>query len=316
MTLPQKTPPDNGNNIIEFLIQGDLEKLTPDQRADYLIALCKSLGLNPLTRPFEFMRLGGKLVPYAKRDAADQLRKLHGISVQVISQDVADGMLSVHVKARDKTGREDEDVGVVNFPKDVKGELRANLIMKCVTKAKRRVTLSISGLGFLDETEVADIPRDNPHTIKPEEMIDVVPQDHPDRIPESDADLKPLRVVDQRKIYEELIKELQAIYSEDELQEWKQSVPARMAGLSAKWKEYMQSAFAGHIAWVRSCPSWLPELVKAYRSCTSAEEVFEAERSIFYPVQETANTTDCLRASKAREETLARIEKETPPHER
>src|SRR5215475_10765414 len=158
MTLPQKTPPDNGNNIIEFLIQGDLEKLTPDQRADYLIALCKSLGLNPLTRPFEFMRLGGKLVPYAKRDAADQLRKLHRISVQVISQDVADGMLSVHVKARDKTGREDEDVGVVNFPKDVKGELRANAILKCVTKAKRRVTLSISGLGFLDETEVEDIP--------------------------------------------------------------------------------------------------------------------------------------------------------------
>jgi len=31
--------------------------------------------------------------------------------------------------------------------------------MKAVTKAKRRVTLSVSGLGFLDESEVEDIPR-------------------------------------------------------------------------------------------------------------------------------------------------------------
>ena len=39
----------------------------------------------------------------------------------------------------------------------MKGEIAANAILKCVTKAKRRVTLLLSGLGFLDETEVADI---------------------------------------------------------------------------------------------------------------------------------------------------------------
>ena len=38
------------------------------------------------------------------------------------------------------------------------GEIQANLAMKAVTKAKRRVTLSICGLGFMDETEVADVP--------------------------------------------------------------------------------------------------------------------------------------------------------------
>jgi len=37
-------------------------------------------------------------------------------------------------------------------------EDKANAIMKCETKAKRRVTLSICGLGFLDETEVDSIP--------------------------------------------------------------------------------------------------------------------------------------------------------------
>ena len=36
----------------------------------------------------------------------------------------------------------------------MQGEARANAILKCVTKAKRRVTLSLCGLGFLDEEEV------------------------------------------------------------------------------------------------------------------------------------------------------------------
>jgi len=34
----------------------------------------------------------------------------------------------------------------------------ANAIMKAITKAKRRVTLSICGLGMLDETEVESLP--------------------------------------------------------------------------------------------------------------------------------------------------------------
>ena len=90
---------------------------------------------------------------YARRDAADQLRKINGISVEVISQKVDGDMLTVHVRARDKTGRSDEDFGVVSIA-NLKGEARANATLKAITKAKRRVTLSIAGLGFLDETEV------------------------------------------------------------------------------------------------------------------------------------------------------------------
>jgi hypothetical protein len=40
----------------------------------------------------------------------------------------------------------------------LKGEARANAMMTAETKGKRRVTLSICGLGVLDETEVADLP--------------------------------------------------------------------------------------------------------------------------------------------------------------
>ena len=40
----------------------------------------------------------------------------------------------------------------------LKGEALCNAYLKCETKAKRRLTLSICGLGMLDETEVDSIP--------------------------------------------------------------------------------------------------------------------------------------------------------------
>ena len=40
----------------------------------------------------------------------------------------------------------------------LRGEALSNAMMKATTKAKRRVTLSLCGLGMLDETEVESIP--------------------------------------------------------------------------------------------------------------------------------------------------------------
>src|SRR5262249_44022878 len=119
----------------------------------------ESVGLNPLTRPFEYITLNGKLTLYARKDATDQLRKIRNISVRLVSREIEDEVLTVHAAAKDAEGREDEDLGSVPFGQNLRGESRANAILKAVTKAKRRVTLSICGLGFLDETEVDDIPR-------------------------------------------------------------------------------------------------------------------------------------------------------------
>lgn len=152
------TRQESAGAIMEQVIaKGDLAKLTPDQRNDYYAQVCNSMGLNPLTRPFEYLTLNGKMVLYARRDCADQLRKINGISVEIMSRDVTDGLITVHVRAKDKTGRVDEDFGIVSLG-TLKGEAAANAVLKAVTKAKRRVTLSISGLGWLDETEVEDIP--------------------------------------------------------------------------------------------------------------------------------------------------------------
>jgi len=149
----------DGGDIIEAVItKGDLSKLTPIEKTAYYNEVCRSVGLNPFTRPFEYISLSDKLTLYARREATDQLRKLNGISLEVISREVVGDILTVHVRARDKTGRTDEDYGAVSIS-GLRGEALANATLKGITKAKRRVTLSISGLGFLDESEIEGTPQ-------------------------------------------------------------------------------------------------------------------------------------------------------------
>lgn len=148
-----------GQGIMErVLAAGDLKNLTPAERNQYYGVVCQSVGLNPLTRPFEYITLNGKLVLYARRDCADQLRKLNGVSLRVTKQETVGDLFVVTIEAQDKDGRTDTDIGAVAIS-SLRGEALANAMLKACTKAKRRVTLSICGLGFLDETEVADIPR-------------------------------------------------------------------------------------------------------------------------------------------------------------
>jgi len=152
--ITQAATPDE---IIEqVVVSGDLAKLTPAQRVNYYNRVCNSMGLNPLTRPFDYITLNNKLTLYAKRDAADQLRKLHGVSVQIVSRERIEDVFTVTAHATMPDGRSDESIGAVALG-TLKGEALANALMKAETKAKRRVTLSIVGLGWLDETEVETI---------------------------------------------------------------------------------------------------------------------------------------------------------------
>lgn len=141
---------------------GDLSKLTAHERVTYYSHVCNSLGLNPLTRPFEYIALQGRLTLYARKDATDQLRKLHKISIKISSREVLDGVYVVTAQATESpSGRQDESTGAVAIV-GLKGDLLANAFMKAETKAKRRVTLSIVGLGMLDESEIDSIPGAQP----------------------------------------------------------------------------------------------------------------------------------------------------------
>ena len=150
-------PTMNAGALERVLVAGDLSGLSESQRIDYYKAVCESLGLNPLTRPFEYLRLNGKLVLYATRAAADQLRAIHGISILDAQIERQDDLITVTVRGRNRDGREDVEVGVVSVA-GLRGEALANAQMKALTKAKRRLTLSLAGLGWLDETETETIP--------------------------------------------------------------------------------------------------------------------------------------------------------------
>lgn len=151
-----------------LVLHGDLGKMTDKQKVGYYLDLCRSLGLSAHSQPFRILKFQGREVMYATKDCTEQLRKIHEISVVDLIIDLQpDSTYSVTCKVKDKNGKTDMSTGVVSI-ENLKGEALANAKMKAETKAKRRATLSICGLGMMDESEietvegavVVDIPKE------------------------------------------------------------------------------------------------------------------------------------------------------------
>jgi hypothetical protein len=150
---------DPGAIMESVIAKGDLKNLSPQERAMYYKQTCDSMGLNPLTKPFQYITLNNQLQLYATRTAADQLRKINGVTLVSLDRryEPETEMYEVSARMRDKDGREDEDISAV-FVGNLKGDALGNARKKAVTQAKRRCTLSLCGLGWLDETEIDQIP--------------------------------------------------------------------------------------------------------------------------------------------------------------
>ena len=135
------------------VIGGDLSKLTPAERLSYYRAVCASVGLNPLTVPMSYLYLQNRMVLYMKKEATEQLRQLHGVSITKMESSLMDGIYTVTAYGHNKMGRTDAATGAVSL-EGKRGQEKADLCMKAESKAKRRLTLSLCGLGMLDESEV------------------------------------------------------------------------------------------------------------------------------------------------------------------
>ncbi len=144
------------HSIEDVILYGDLSKLTPEQRIQYVGKLCEVTGMNPITKPFEFITLSGKLVCYAGKNCAEQLRNVRQVSLRITAREKIEDVYVVTAEASMKDGRIDSATGAVSVS-GLKGEALANAMMKAETKAKRRATLSICSLGMLDETEVESV---------------------------------------------------------------------------------------------------------------------------------------------------------------
>ena len=141
----------------KIIVQGDLSKLSTEQRITYYRTMCDATGLDYRTRPFAFLQLSGKLVLYALREATEQLRRLNHVSLTILGRELIGDVYVVTAQATLPGGRTDASTGAVAIT-NLRGEGLANAYMKAETKAKRRVTLSICGLGMLSESEAEDIP--------------------------------------------------------------------------------------------------------------------------------------------------------------
>lgn len=161
------------------LMMGDLAPLSEAERIAYYHGLCRSMRLNPFTKPFEYIVLDNKLTLYALKNCTDQLRNRDRISTEITSREVIDGIYVVTARAFDGSGRQEESTGAVSLVKEggqwktgrndkryfesdgtfapLRPDDRANAYMKAETKAKRRATLSMSGLSMLDESELDTI---------------------------------------------------------------------------------------------------------------------------------------------------------------
>lgn len=176
--------------IEQVLVSGDLRGLTTEQRVSYYNRVCESLGLNPWTKPFEYLVLNGKMILYALRSCTEQLRSLHKVSVVIAARERHEDLYVVTARATTPDGRTDESIGAVPL-KGLTGEALANALMKAETKAKRRVTLAICGLGLLDESEAESIPGAQPApALPPPRAVPALPEARPspapDQAPEAD----------------------------------------------------------------------------------------------------------------------------------
>jgi hypothetical protein len=158
--------------------KSDPRAMTADERAGYVSTLCKALHLNPLTRPAQFINLSGREVLYLTRTATDQLAAMHNLNRKTIDGprvvDVCGtkvGLCTVEVSL--PNGRSETATATLPAADFV------NLYMKLETKAKRRGTLSILGLGVLGEDEIETIPDAKRSTLN--DAPATTAQEHPQR---------------------------------------------------------------------------------------------------------------------------------------
>lgn len=183
--------------VASLVLKGDLKGLTPSQKVEYYNYRCAQAGLDPAAKPFDLLVLNGKEILYANASATQQLTANRGLSHEITGRDLTDGIYCVFCRVKDLDGRSTENMGATPV-EGLKGEAKANAMLKATTKAIRRSVLAHCGLGLMDETEVETI-----HGAMKSQMPTTE-----DRMPEEDFQRYMDAIMDAKTIGE-----LQAVYT-------------------------------------------------------------------------------------------------------
>ena len=147
----------------QLVTAGDLSGLSPQQRVQYYMMRCQAAGLDPRTKPFDYLELWDKkkgaykLVLYATKGATEQLAERRKISTEIRDRQFLGPVYVVTCRAVLPDGQHTDASGVVPAEGLDANDL-ANALMRAETKAKRRAVLAVCGMGMTDETEIETIP--------------------------------------------------------------------------------------------------------------------------------------------------------------
>lgn len=169
--IVQADPEQAAGALAHILGTGDLSQLTNEQRVGYYLEVCSSLGLNPRTRPFDWIEFydpetrGKKLALYPNQSCAAQLRRQHQISVHTgeVTRSPDGSMLKCTATGTTPNGREGTATKYVSIldreGKPIRGNQLANAYMKCETGALRRLTFSMVGMASPPDMDELQRPR-------------------------------------------------------------------------------------------------------------------------------------------------------------
>ena len=140
----------------QLVINSDLAAMTPDQQIEYYKLVCSRVGLDPYQKPFDLIKLSGKLTLYANKTATAQLTSLRNLKVSIVAREVIGDQYVVTARCETPSGGYSEDIGAVPIG-GLRGDAASNAMKKASTQAKRRAILAACGLGMLDEEEVMQV---------------------------------------------------------------------------------------------------------------------------------------------------------------
>src|ERR1044071_9475726 len=112
-------------DLEKLVVGGDISQLGPEAKAAYYVKVCESMGLNPITKPLEFIRLNGKETLYALKSCTDQLRKIHEVAITIAARETVEDTYVVTARATLPNGRADERIGAIPIA-GLKGDALAN----------------------------------------------------------------------------------------------------------------------------------------------------------------------------------------------
>ena len=99
----------NAEVITSLVLNGDLKRLSPEQKVGYYNYRCQQAGLDPAAKPFDLLTLNGKEILYANASATQQLTSIHKLSHQITSRELTDGIYCVFCRVTGSDGRSTEN---------------------------------------------------------------------------------------------------------------------------------------------------------------------------------------------------------------